>query len=55
MVVVDDANVAVLSLVGTIDVEEIIGPVIWLLLIVEGIVTEDTGPVVGMLPMTTGV
>ena len=26
MVVVDDANVAVLSLVGTIDVEEIIGP-----------------------------
>ena len=26
MVVVDDADVAVLSLVGTIDVEEIIGP-----------------------------
>ena len=26
MVVVDDANVAVLNLVGTIDVEEIIGP-----------------------------
>ena len=26
MVVVDDADVAVLSLVGTIDVDEIIGP-----------------------------